>query len=172
MREPNYELLCSTTQLIYIKILQIEGGWDADGKGVNIWDTFCEKEGTIKDGSDGKIACDSYNNYEEDARLISEMGATSYRFSLSWARILPQGTGAVNDAGVQYYKNLIAALEARGITPAVTLYHWDLPQALEDQGGWLNADIATWFEEYARVCFTEFGDKVSVLLCSIIKFII
>jgi len=139
---------------------QIEGGWDADGKGVNIWDTFCEKEGTIKDGSDGKIACDSYNNYEEDARLISEMGATSYRFSLSWARILPQGTGTVNEAGVQYYKNLIAALEARGITPAVTLYHWDLPQALEDQGGWLNADIAMWFEEYARVCFTEFGDKI------------
>ena len=88
------------------------------------------------------------------------MGATSYRFSLSWARILPQGTGTVNEAGVQYYKNLIAALEARGITPAVTLYHWDLPQALEDQGGWLNADIANWFEEYARVCYREFGDKV------------
>jgi len=140
---------------------QIEGGWDADGKGVNIWDTFCERDPSpIKDGSDGKVACDSYNNYEEDARLISEMGATSYRFSISWARILPQGTGAENPAGIQYYKNLLAALEARGITPAVTLYHWDLPQALEDQGGWLNADIALWFEEYARVCFREFGDKV------------
>ena len=106
------------------------------------------------------MACDSYNNYEEDARLISEMGATSYRFSISWARILPQGTGAENPAGIQYYKNLLAALEARGITPAVTLHHWDLPQALEDQGGWLNADIANWFEEYARVCYREFGDKV------------
>ena len=88
------------------------------------------------------------------------MGATSYRFSISWARILPQGTGAENPAGIQYYKDLLAALEARGITPAVTLYHWDLPQALEDQGGWLNADIANWFEEYARVCYREFGDKV------------
>ena len=88
------------------------------------------------------------------------MGATSYRFSISWARILPQGTGVENPAGIQYYKNLLAALESRGITPAVTLYHWDLPQALEDQGGWLNADIALWFEEYARVCFREFGDKV------------
>ena len=100
------------------------------------------------------------------------MGATSYRFSLSWARILPDGTtgtlpdgttGTVNQAGIQYYKNLLAALESRGITPAVTLYHWDLPQALEDQGGWLNEDIPLWFEEYARVCFREFGDKVRLI---------
>lgn len=103
------------------------------------------------------------------------MGATSYRFSISWARILPDGTtgtlpdgttGTVNQAGIQYYKNLLAALESRGITPAVTLYHWDLPQALEDQGGWLNSDIALWFEEYARVCFREFGDKVRRISCA------
>merc|ERR1739844_519203 len=88
------------------------------------------------------------------------MGATSYRFSLSWARILPQGTGVENQAGIQYYKNLLAALESRGITPVVTLYHWDLPQALEDQGGWLNSSVSLWFEEYSTACFEEFGDRI------------
>ena len=107
---------------------QIEGGWDAGGKGVSIWDTFTQLEGTIADGSDGKTACDSYSNYEEDARLIGEMGATHYRFSISWTRILPLGVGEENPEGIQYYKNVIAALKARGITPVVTLYHWDLPQ--------------------------------------------
>lgn len=129
---------------------------------MSIWDRFTELEGTIADGSDGKIACDSYNNYEEDARLISEMGATHYRFSISWTRILPLGVGEENPEGIQYYKNLIAALKARDITPTVTLYHWDLPQAIEDQGGWLNPDIAKWFEEYARICFREFGDEVKL----------
>ena len=129
---------------------------------MSIWDTFTEVEGVIADGSDGKIACDSYNNYEEDARLISEMGATHYRFSISWTRILPLGIGEENPEGIQYYKNLIAALKARGITPTVTLYHWDLPQALENQGGWLNPDIALWFENYARICFREFGDEVKL----------
>jgi len=139
---------------------QIEGGWDADGKGLSIWDTWTE--GGVSDGSDAKIACDSYHNYEEDARIISELGATHYRFSISWARVLPQGTGAENPAGIQYYKNLIAELKSRGIKPAVTIYHWDLPQALQDQGGWLNPDIASWFEEYARLCFREFGDEVDL----------
>ena len=118
----------------------------------------------MSDGSDAKIACDSYHNYEEDARIISELGATHYRFSISWARVLPQGTGAENPAGIQYYKNLIAELKSRGIKPAVTIYHWDLPQALQDQGGWLNPDIASWFEEYARLCFREFGDEVKLYL--------
>jgi beta-glucosidase/6-phospho-beta-glucosidase/beta-galactosidase len=139
---------------------QIEGGWNADGKGPNIWDTFTSIEGNINDGTDGKVACDSYNKYEEDARIISELGVSSYRFSISWARILPEGIGAENPAGIQYYKNLIAALKARGITPVATIYHWDLPQALQDQGGWLNETSAFWFEEYARVCFREFGDEV------------
>ena len=84
----------------------------------------------------------------------------THRFSISWARILSQGTGEENPAGIQYYKNLLSALKSRGVTPAVTLYHWDLPQALEDLGGWLNADVALWFEEYARVCFREFGEDV------------
>ena len=126
---------------------------------MSIWDTFCEKEGAIADGSDGKVACDSYHQYEEDARMISEMGVDSYRFSLAWTRIMPT-QGVINPEGVQYYRNLIAALKARNIEPMVTLYHWDLPQALEDQGGWLNADVALWFEEYARACFQELGDEV------------
>ena len=126
---------------------------------MSIWDTFCEKEGAIADGSDGKVACDSYHQYEEDARMISEMGVDSYRFSLAWTRIMPT-QGVINPEGVQYYRNLIAALEARNIEPMVTIYHWDLPQALEDEGGWLNADVALWFEEYARACFQELGDKV------------
>ena len=131
---------------------------------MSIWDTFTAIEGTIADGSDGKIACDSYNNYEEDAKMISEMGATHYRFSISWTRILPLGVGVPNQEGISYYKNLIDALKTRGITPVVTLYHWDLPQALEDQGGWLNPDIAIWFEEYARICFKEFGNEVRLNL--------
>jgi len=140
---------------------QIEGGYGEDGKSLSIWDTFCEKEGAIADGSDGKVACDSYHQYEEDARMISEMGVDSYRFSLAWTRIMPT-QGVINPEGVQYYRNLIAALKARNIEPMVTLYHWDLPQALEDQGGWLNADVALWFEEYARACFQELGDEVKL----------
>ena len=152
--------------LVFSTFYQIEGGWDAEGKGLSIWDTWTENG--VNDGSDAKVACDSYNNYEEDARIISDLGATHYRFSISWARVLPLGTGVENPAGIQYYKNLIAALKSRGIKPAVTLYHWDLPQALQDQGGWLNADIASWFEEYARLCFREFGDEV-ILLTSVMK---
>ncbi len=106
------------------------------------------------------MACDSYNNYAEDARLIAEMGAKYYRFSLAWTRILPDGTGETNAEGIQYYKDVIAALKANGVTPVATLYHWDLPQVLQYQDGWANPDVADWFEEYARVCFTEFGDDV------------
>jgi len=139
---------------------QIEGGWDADGKGESVWDVFTRKEGVIKDGSSGNVACDSYHKYKEDVLLLKNMNASSYRFSIAWTRILPQGVGEVNQAGVQYYKNLISELKAAGIVPAVTLYHWDIPQALDLQGGWLNSSSADWFEEYARVCFREFGDDV------------
>merc|ERR1712038_198188 len=139
---------------------QIEGAWNEDGKGPSIWDVFTKVPGTIIDGSSGDVACDSYHNYKEDVRLMKEMGLTSYRFSIGWTRILPEGTGARNPDGIQYYHNLIAELLANDIVPAVTLYHWDLPQALQDQGGWLNASVADWFEEYARVCFEEFGNDV------------
>lgn len=139
---------------------QIEGGWDEDGKGVSIWDKFTENGEHVEDGSTGKVACDSYHLYREDVRLLKDMGLTSYRFSIAWTRILPSGVGEVNQAGVEYYRDLINTLLANGIEPAVTLYHWDLPQALEDLGGWLNPEVADWFEEYARVCFQEFGSVV------------
>merc|ERR1712241_745274 len=139
---------------------QIEGAWNEDGKGPSIWDVFTKVPGNIVDGSSGDVACDSYHNYKEDVALMKEMGFTSYRFSIGWTRILPEGTGTRNPGGIIYYRNLIDELLANDIVPAVTLYHWDLPQALQDQGGWLNATVADWFEEYARVCFEEFGDKV------------
>jgi len=139
---------------------QIEGGWDEDGKLPSIWDTFTDGTTNIDDRSSGKVACDSYHKYEEDVQMIKNMGMDNYRFSISWTRIIPDGDGAENPAGIQYYKNLIAELIANGITPVATLYHWDLPQALQDRGGWLNEDIADWFANYASVCYREFGDDV------------
>jgi len=139
---------------------QIEGGWNEGGKGPSIWDTFTKVPGNIVDGSSGDVACDSYNKYQEDVQLLKDMGLNSYRFSISWSRVLPQGIGEKNQEGINYYHNLISELLNAGITPAVTLYHWDLPQALQDQGGWLNSTVADWFEEYARLCFSEYGDQV------------
>jgi len=141
---------------------QIEGGWDEDGKGENIWDVFTRVEGNIKDGSSGQVACDSYHKYPEDVELLKQLGVTSYRFSISWSRVIPKGIGEPNPLGIAYYNELINHLIAGGIEPAVTLYHWDLPQALEDQGGWLSEDIQFWFEAYADLCFREFGDRVKV----------
>ena len=140
---------------------QIEGGWNVDGKGLSIWDTFTAIEGKVKDGSDGKIACDSYHKYKDDVQLVKAMNLTAYRFSISWARILPNGTGRVNPKGIEYYHNLIDELIKHNIEPMPTLYHWDLPQALEDQGGWRNKESAVWFKEYAKVCFQAFGSKVN-----------
>lgn len=141
---------------------QVEGAWNEDGKGVSIWDTYTHDvgHGHVFQDQNGDIASDSYHKYKEDVQLAKNMGLTNYRFSIAWTRILPQGIGEKNQAGIDYYNNLINELLDNGIKPTVTLYHWDLPQALEDLGGWLNPDIADWFEEYARVCYQEFGDRV------------
>ena len=111
-------------------------------------------------GENGRVACNSYHKYQDDIQLLKTMGVDSYRFSIAWTRILAKGTGEVNQKGIDYYNRVIDELALYNITPAVTLYHWDLPQALQDQGGWLNPDIAHWFEEYARIIFQAFGDRV------------
>ena len=135
---------------------QIEGALDADGRGQSIWDVFPREK--IHDRSDAAIANDSYHRYAEDVALIADAGMNAYRFSIAWPRILPSGAGAVNDAGLDYYKRLIDALLARGVTPYATLFHWDLPLALE--GGWANRDTALRFGDYARVVAERLGDRL------------
>ena len=115
---------------------QIEGATDADGRGPSVWDTFSRTPGKVRGGDTGDIACDSYRRYPEDADLLASLGLSSYRFSISWPRIFPTGAGQVNQAGLDHYKALLDALAERGISGAATLFHWDLPQALQDQGGW------------------------------------
>jgi beta-glucosidase len=139
---------------------QIEGATDADGKGPSIWDTFSHTPGTVHHGETGDVACDSYHRYPQDIALLKRLGAGAYRFSLSWPRIQPTGRGAANVKGLDYYSRLIDALLEAGIEPAVTLYHWDLPQALQDAGGWPNRDIAGWFAEFAAIAGDAFGDRV------------
>ncbi|KFO81149.1 Lactase-phlorizin hydrolase, partial [Cuculus canorus] len=140
---------------------QIEGGWDADGKGPSIWDTFTHVPGNIKNNDNGDIACDSYNKVEEDIYLLRALGVKNYRFSLSWSRIFPSGrNNSINSRGVDYYNRLIDGLVANSITPIVTLYHWDLPQALQDIGGWENSVLIDLFNSFADFCFQTFGDRV------------
>jgi beta-glucosidase len=139
---------------------QIEGAWDADGKGESIWDRFSHTPGKIKNDATGDVACDSYHRFREDVALLREMNLTSYRFSLAWPRIQPTGAGAVNQKGLDYYARLVDALLAAGIRPFPTLYHWDLPQALEDRGGWPSRDTASRFADYAHAVVDALGDRV------------
>jgi beta-galactosidase len=140
---------------------QIEGAAEEDGKGVSIWDTYCEQEGNIADGSSGAVACDHYHRIQEDVQLLHSLHVQAYRFSIAWTRIYPDGTGRINQAGIDYYNRLIDTLLEYNIEPWITLYHWDLPQVLEDRyGGWLNRQIVDDFGEYARTCFDAFGDRV------------
>ncbi|SDY65071.1 GH1 family beta-glucosidase [Herbiconiux ginsengi] len=139
---------------------QIEGAWNDDGKGPSIWDTFGHTPGKVRDDIPGDVACDSYHRYGDDIALMSSLGLDTYRMSLSWSRLIPEGVGRPNPAGLDYYDRVIDGLLEAGIDPNVTLYHWDLPQALEDKGGWANRDVADWFAEYAALAFDRYGDRV------------
>lgn len=139
---------------------QIEGGHDADGRGPSIWDTFSHVPGRIHCDQNGDEACDHYHRYRDDVGLMADLGINAYRFSISWSRVLPAGTGAPNQRGVDFYSALVDALLERGIRPFITLYHWDLPQALEDRGGWVARDTAAAFGEYAALVGRALGDRV------------
>jgi len=132
---------------------QIEGSPLADGAGPSIWHRFSHTPGRMVNGDTGDVACDHYRRYAGDVALMRELGLGAYRFSISWSRVLPEGTGRVNERGLDFYKRLVDELRGNGIKPMATLYHWDLPAALDDRGGWLNRDIADWFAEYASVMF-------------------
>jgi len=140
---------------------QIEGGWLEGGKGLSIWDAFTHIPGKIANGDTGEVTCDHYHKFREDIALMAELGLKAYRFSLSWSRIYPAGRGKVNPEGIRFYSELIDELLKNGITPWVTLYHWDLPLALQlEYDGWRNPDMAPIFAEYASTCFENFGDRV------------
>ncbi len=140
---------------------QIEGGWDVDGKGPSIWDQFTKIPGKTFQGTNGDIAVDHYHRYKEDVRLMVEMGLKAYRFSVAWSRILPSGKGEVNEKGLLFYENLIDELKRYDIEPVLTLYHWDIPQALQDEyQGWESREVIDDFDHYARILFERFKDKV------------
>ncbi len=142
---------------------QVEGGWDADGKGPSVWDLFAKRPGTTFMGSHGDVAVDHYHRLDEDVALMAEAGLKAYRFSVSWPRVLPLGRGAVNEAGLAFYDRLVDALLAHGIEPVLTLYHWDLPQALQDAyAGWEDRRIVADFEAYCVVLFRRFAGRVKV----------
>lgn len=138
---------------------QIEGAIHADGRGESIWDRFCAQKGTIADGTSGEFACDHYNRWASDVAMMAELSVQAYRFSIAWPRILPAGRGKVVPAGLDFYDRLVDGLLAKGIEPWITLYHWDLPQALEDEGGWTARSTAEAFVDYARVVAERLGDR-------------
>ncbi len=139
---------------------QIEGAFDSDGRGASIWDTFSHTPGRIHNGDTGDRACDHYHRLDEDLDLVASLGIGSYRFSIAWPRIQPEGRGPANQAGLDFYRRLIDGLRSRGVTATVTLYHWDLPQALQDTGGWVERDTAERFGEYAHMVADALGDGV------------
>jgi len=140
---------------------QIEGAVTQDGRGESIWDRFSHTPGKVANGDTGDVACDHYNRITSDIALMRELGLKAYRFSVAWPRILPQGTGDVNTAGLDFYDRLVDELLAAGITPFATLYHWDLPQALQDRGGWANRDTVAAFASYAEVVSKRLGDRAT-----------
>lgn len=140
---------------------QIEGAWAEDGKGPSIWDTFSHTPGKIASGHTGDVACDHYHRWAEDVELLSDLGVDAYRFSVSWPRIQPTGMGPVNGKGLDFYERVVDAVLAAGIDPWICLYHWDLPQALQDRGGWTDRDIVSRFSDYADIVVDRLGDRVS-----------
>jgi len=141
---------------------QIEGAWNEDGKGESIWDRFTHRPYAILNGDSGDVACDHYHRMPEDVALMKELGLNTYRFSISWPRVLPEGHGQVNPKGLDFYDRLVDELLAAGIRPNATLNHWDLPQAIQDKGGWPNRDCTDWFAEYAQLVFERLGDRVAL----------
>src|SRR5581483_294772 len=141
---------------------QIEGAWNADGKGESIWDRFSHTPGKILNSDTGDVACDHYHRYRSDVALMKELNLKAYRFSFAWPRILPQGTlkRGINMAGLDFYNRLVDEILNAGIEPYATLYHWDLPQALQEEGGWGNRASADWFAEYAALVVQRFGDRI------------
>lgn len=139
---------------------QVEGAWDVAGKGLSIWDIASHQPGFMAHGETGDVACDHVNRMREDVALMREIGLKSYRFSVSWSRVLPNGVGEINEQGLKFYSDLVDELKAADIEPLVTLYHWDLPQALQERGGWENSEISEWFAEYVRVVVDCLGDRV------------
>ena len=154
---------------------QVEGAWNEDGKGLSNWDVFSKIPGKTFENTNGDVAVDHYHRYKEDIALMAEMGLESYRFSISWPRVFPNGTGEVNEKGLEFYNNLIDECLKHDIVPFVTLYHWDLPQALEEKGGWKNKETVDAFVRFADTCFQSFGDRVNhwitfneaVIFCSL-----
>lgn len=140
---------------------QIEGAAYEDGKGLSVWDMMCRKKGAVRHNQNGDVACDHYRLYKEDVAIMADLGVKAYRLSLSWPRILPHGTGKVNEKGIAFYSNLIDELLAKGIKPYVTLFHWDYPYELYCKGGWLNPQSSDWYAEYARLVGQRFGDRVA-----------
>ena len=139
---------------------QIEGAWDADGRGPSVWDVFSQQPGKVFENHNGNVACDHYHRWREDVRLMQDLGLQAYRLSLSWPRIQPTGTGKPNAKGLAFYDRLIDALLAANITPWVTLYHWDLPYGLQQRGGFLNRELVEWFGDYAAIVADRLGDRV------------
>ncbi|GHC83203.1 beta-glucosidase [Nocardiopsis terrae] len=159
MNEPKLPpgLLFGTATAAY----QVEGAAGEDGRGPSIWDTYCRTPGRVARGESGDVACDHYHRYAEDVALLAELGVDLYRFSVSWPRIQPSGRGRPNPAGLAFYDRLVDTVLAAGVEPVLTLYHWDLPQALEDEGGWRVRDTARRFGEYARIVAEHLGDRVN-----------
>ena len=139
---------------------QIEGGYNQDGKGLSVWDDFTHKKGKIKNGDNGDITCDHYNRYKEDVSLMKTLGYKAYRFSVSWSRILPEGKGNINQKGLDFYDRLVDELLKKKIDPFITLFHWDLPLALEKEGGWFNRKTSEHFGDYTEIVVKKLGDRV------------